>query len=81
MHGSVFRLHQLIRRVDSLICYELVCYQAAPSGSLYVLMDLRHLGCDGQVVAYHSNALIAAPVSSSHPAARRSRSLGGGADR
>ncbi|KAI4828907.1 hypothetical protein KUCAC02_022978, partial [Chaenocephalus aceratus] len=44
-------------------------------------MDLRHLGCDGQVVAYHSNALIAAPVSSSHPAARRSRSLGGGADR
>lgn len=57
----MFQLHrEVIRWIDSLICY--VGHQAAPSGCLYTVMDLRHLGCDGQVAGYDSPALIAAPV-------------------
>lgn len=61
MLGSVFQLHQrVIRWVDFLICY--VGHQAAPSGCLYAVMHLRHLGCDGQVAGNNSPAMIAAPV-------------------
>ncbi|KAI3368131.1 hypothetical protein L3Q82_007863 [Scortum barcoo] len=54
-----------IRRIESLICY--VGRQAAPPGCLYTVMDLRHLGCDGQVAGYDSPALITAPVAPAAP--------------
>lgn len=66
MLGSVFQAHQqVIRRVDSMICY--VGHQAAPSGCLYTVIDLRHLCCDGQVAGYDTPGLIVAPVACAVP--------------
>lgn len=77
MLGSVFKLHQqAIRWVNSMICH--VGHQAAPSGCLYAVIDLRHLGCDGQAAGLSISFVArAAPHLLVHNAPARSEGGGG----